>query len=131
MDLLDQASHGSQSGQFSTSHLNTGKCKLGIVIGKSSSQYNNLCIVQDDVFLSSHKTREGRKLRRIDSKLSRRRDSSADTCKDIDDIEDLELDDEQEDIDTNEDIEEECDDKRLRGFTISPDLAYCSMEGCG
>ena len=93
------------------------------------------CIVQDDVFLSSYKTREGRKLRGVDSKSSIRRDSSADTCKDIDDIEDLELDEDQEEyfdeMIKDEDKKKVCPDKKLRGFTISPDLAYCSMEGCG
>ena len=87
------------------------------------------------MFLSSHITREGRKLGRVDSNSSRRRDSSADTCKDIDDIEDLELDEDEaecfdEDIKDKDNIKV-CDDKKLRGFTISPDLAYCSMEGCG
>ena len=36
-----------------------------------------------------------------------------------------------DDIKGKDNMEEVCDDKKLRGFTISPDLAYCSMEGCG
>ena len=97
---------------------------------------------QDDVFGSAHKSREGRKLRRLESKLSRRRDSSADTSKDIDDIEDLELDEEEVEAETEcvflDSVEmaevavpSEAEDKRLRGFMTSPDLAYCSMDGCG
>ena len=80
----------------------------------------------------------------MDSKLFRRRDSSADTCKDIDDIEDLELDEDDDEEDEtckfneNEEVIDitNCDsdgmkDKRLSGFMSSPDLAYCSMDGCG
>ena len=28
-------------------------------------------------------------------------------------------------------VPSEAEDKRLRGFMTSPDLAYCSMDGCG
>ena len=74
----------------------------------------------------------------------RRRDSSADTSKDIEDIEDLELDDNDDKFSDKNDIEDgrdddyentdifSCDietrDKRLHGLMSSPDLAYCSME---
>jgi len=115
----------------------------GNKISMDSCQPNTSIFDNDDVFNSSHKSREGRKLIRMDSKLFRRRDSSADTCKDIDDIEDLELDDDDEEDETCQFIENEedvditnCDsdgikDKRLSGFMSSPDLAYCSMDGCG
>ena len=65
----------------------------------------------------------------------RRRDSSADTCKDIEDIEDFELDlaDEETTEDDNDGEKDNCDDepdncKSARGseFLQSPDLAYCS-----
>ena len=69
--------------------------------------------------------REGRSLLRL---VCRRRDSSADTSRDIDDIEDLELDGEaEEDNCDSGDCEEETD--RRSGTVPSPDLAYCSMEG--
>ena len=73
---------------------------------------------------------------------NRRRDSSADTSRDIEDFEDLELDseleeEEEEDIcDKEADYEEEdagleLSERRLTSPMTSPDLAYCSMEGEG
>jgi len=66
-----------------------------------------------------------------------RRASSADTSKDIDDIEDFELDVFDEcDLPPEDDIvftvyedSEERKDKRLSGVMSSPDLAYGSMNG--
>ena len=67
----------------------------------------------------------------------RRRDSSADTCKDIEDIEDFELDlvDEEVTDDEKHEDQDNCDDEnyvntcksaRAPEFLQSPDLAYCS-----
>ena len=75
---------------------------------------------------------------------TRRRDSSADTSRDIEDIEDLELDMEEEQEEEEKAASDICDneadgedederleltDRRLTGTMTSPDLAYCSMEG--
>eukprot|EP00092_Neocalanus_flemingeri_P008225 GFUD01008868.1.p1 GENE.GFUD01008868.1~~GFUD01008868.1.p1 ORF type:complete len:352 (-),score=105.08 GFUD01008868.1:186-1088(-) len=80
--------------------------------------------------------RSRRKLRRIYSKNARRA-SSADTSKDIDDIEDFELDvfddcdlpHEDDIVFTVNEVSEEGKDKRLSGVMSSPDLAYGSMNG--
>ena len=66
--------------------------------------------------------------------VENRRKSSADTCKDIDDIEDFELD-AFTDCDITDDDEvfevddptEKGKDKRLSGVMSSPDMAYGSM----
>ena len=62
----------------------------------------------------------------------RTRDSSADTQRDIEDIEDFELDCEDEDVicDSGADAGQE-ETERESGTVSSPDLAYCSMEGRG
>jgi len=125
-------------------------------LSMDSCQPNTSIFDNDDVFHSSHKSQaeirhSGRELSfQSLHRSNRRRDSSADTSKDIEDIEDLELDDnddeysdndDNEDVDDVDDVDDEstdiftCDietrDKRLHGLMSSPDLAYCSMEGCG
>ena len=75
----------------------------------------------------------------IKSQVYRRRDSSADTSKDIDGIEDLELDDDQEehessprpfsDADIDRDsVSDDIKELMTDCCRTSPDLAYCSME---
>ena len=99
----------------------------------------------DSVWDCDLNTREGRSLLRLEASLARRRTSSADTSRDIEDIEDLELDIEDQDEDQEDEEDEDiCDkeaggeeddpvvelsDRRLTGTVTSPDLAYCSMEG--
>merc|ERR1719154_852525 len=80
--------------------------------------------------------RTGRRMFRMGSKRLRRA-SSADTSKDIDDIDDFELDvfdecdlpPEDDIVFTVEEDSEERKDKRLSGVMSSPNLAYGSMNG--
>ena len=101
-------------------------------------QRTSVLDLADSVWDCDLNTREGRSLLRLHT---RRRDSSADTSRDIEDIEDLELD--LEDEEEEEEYEDICDKEaggeeedaglklsegRLTGTVTSPDLAYCSME---
>ena len=90
----------------------------------SSCQPRTSILDQEEKAEDEREEREELSLLRF---LCRRRSSSADTSRDIDDIEDLELDVEAEDeICDSDECEEETD--RESGMVSSPDLAYCSME---
>ena len=102
--------------------------------GQDDKSSCNLNGIRDlDVCLRDHSSR---RLKRFGSKKGRR-DSSADTSKDIDDIDDFELDGfvdcdlphEDDIVFTVYESVVEGKDKRLSGIMSSPDLAYGSMNG--
>ena len=73
----------------------------------------------------------------LQNDINQRRKSSADTCNDIDDIEDFELDnlndcditDEDDLVFEDDEPMKEGDNKRQSGVMSSPDMAYGSMDG--
>ena len=136
----------SNSSDLQTSSLTSWTRPIRELRDNSRCEQRTSILDLDSVWDCELNTREGRSLLRLEASLARRRDSSADTSRDIEDIEDLELDIEDQDEDHEEEDEDDiCDkktgdmeeedpvvelsDRRLTGTVTSPDLAYCSMEG--
>ena len=88
---------------------------LGRTSGSSCQQRTSILDMEEE--REEREGREGRSLVRMEC---RRRDSSADTSRDIDDIEDLELDGEEDICDSGEADHQE-DTERLSGTVSSPD----------